>query len=114
MPIVEPEVLMDGDHDIERCEEVTEWVLKEVFRELYYAGVKLEGIILKPNMIVPGKKCAKQASVEEVAERTVRVLKRCVPAAGAGHRLPVGRPVGRGRHRASVRDERHRRQCPGR
>ena len=84
VPIVEPELLMDGDHSIEACEGVTEWILNEVFQELYYAGVKLEGMILKPNMVVPGKKCAKQNSVEEVAERTVKVLKRCVPAAVPG------------------------------
>jgi fructose-bisphosphate aldolase class I len=84
VPIVEPELLMDGDHTIERCEGVTEWILKEVFQELYYAGVKLEGMILKPNMVVPGKKCAKQISVEEVAERTLTVLKRCVPGAVPG------------------------------
>ena len=84
VPIVEPEVLMDGDHDIDACDAVTEWVLKEVFQELYYARVKLEGMMLKPNMIVPGKKCAKQAGVEEVAEATVLVLKRCVPSAVPG------------------------------
>jgi fructose-bisphosphate aldolase class I len=84
VPIVEPELLMDGDHSIERCEGVTEWILKEVFQELYYAGVKLEGMILKPNMVVPGKKCPKQNSVEEVAERTIKVLKRCVPGAVPG------------------------------
>jgi fructose-bisphosphate aldolase class I len=84
VPIVEPELLMDGDHTIERCEAVTEWILKEVFQELYYAGVKLEGMILKPNMVVPGKKCPKQNSVQEVAERTIRVLKHCVPAAVPG------------------------------
>ena len=84
VPIVEPELLMDGDHTIERCEGVTEWILKEVFQELYYAGVKLEGMILKPNMVVPGKKCPKQNSVEEVADRTIRVLKRCVPTAVPG------------------------------
>jgi fructose-bisphosphate aldolase class I len=84
VPIVEPELLMDGDHAIERCEGVTEWILKEVFQELYYAGVKLEGIILKPNMVVPGMKCAKQNSVEEVAERTIKILKRCCPAAVPG------------------------------
>src|SRR5215467_575480 len=59
VPIVEPEVLMDYDNDIDTCAEVTEWVLKKTFQELYYAGVMLEGMILKPNMIVPGKKCAK-------------------------------------------------------
>ena len=84
VPIVEPELLMDGDHTIEACEGVTEWILKEVFQELYYAGVKLEGMILKPNMVVPGKKCAKQNSVEDVAERTIKVLKRCVPGAVPG------------------------------
>ena len=84
VPIVEPEVLMDGDHDIARCEDVTTWTLKEVFQELYYANVALEGIILKPNMIVPGKKCAKQNTVEEVAAAAVRVLKQCVPGAVPG------------------------------
>ncbi len=84
VPMVEPEVLMDGDHDIDTCAKVTEWALKEQFQELYYAGVKLEGIILKPNMVISGKKCAKQASREEVAEKTLKVLKRCVPAAVPG------------------------------
>jgi fructose-bisphosphate aldolase, class I len=84
VPIVEPELLMDGDHTIEACETVTEWILKEVFQELYYAGVKLEGMILKPNMIVPGKKCPKQNSVEDIAGRTINVLKRCVPGAVPG------------------------------
>ena len=84
VPIVEPEVLMDGDHDIARCEQVTSWVLEAVFSQLFYAGVKLEGIILKPNMIVPGKKCPTQNSIQEVAEATVRVLKQRVPAAVPG------------------------------
>lgn len=84
VPIVEPEVLMDGDHDIDRCAEVTEWVLKEQFQELYHAGVRLEGMVLKPNMVIAGKKCAKQAGREEVAEKTLRVLKRCVPSAVPG------------------------------
>jgi fructose-bisphosphate aldolase class I len=84
VPIVEPEVLMDGDHDIARCEDVTGWVLSEVFEALFVADVALEGMILKPNMIVPGKKCAQQNSVEEVAERTVKLLKRHVPAAVPG------------------------------
>jgi fructose-bisphosphate aldolase class I len=84
VPIVEPEVLMDGDHDINRCCMVSEWVLKTVYEELYYARVQLEGTVLKPNMVVPGKKCPKRASVEEVAEKTVRVLKNCVPAAVPG------------------------------
>jgi fructose-bisphosphate aldolase, class I len=84
VPIVEPEVLMDGDHDIDRCDMITEWVLKTVFEQLYYARVKLEGMVLKPNMVVPGKKCPKRAAVEEVAQRTIRVLKSCVPAAVPG------------------------------
>ncbi len=84
VPIVEPEVLMDGGHDIDRCVEVTRWVLKETFQELFFNRVALEGIVLKPNMAVPGKKSGKRASVEEVAEKTVRVLKECVPAAVPG------------------------------
>ena len=84
VPIVEPEVLMDGDHDIDRCNVVTEWVLRIMYQELYEARVPLEGSVLKPNMVVPGKKCAKRASVAEVAERTIRVLKACVPAAVPG------------------------------
>ena len=84
VPIVEPEVLMDGDHDIDRCAEVTELALKALYQELYYARVKLEGTVLKPNMVVPGKKSAKQASVDEVAEKTLRVLKECVPASVPG------------------------------
>lgn len=84
VPIVEPEVLMDGDHDIDRCYEVTEFVLKETFQQLYYQRVKLEGMVLKPNMAIAGKKCKKQAGVEEVAEKTVRLLKACVPAAVPG------------------------------
>ena len=84
VPIVEPEVLMDGDHDIDRCYEVTEFVLKETFQELYYQRVALEGMILKPNMAIAGKKSAKQASVEEVASKTVKLLKSCVPGAVPG------------------------------
>ncbi len=84
VPIVEPEVLMDGGHDIDRCAVITEWVLKTVFEQLYYQSVALEGIVLKPNMVVPGKKSGKRASVEEVAEKTLRVLKASVPAALPG------------------------------
>jgi len=86
VPIVEPEVLMDGkpgDHTIDRCYEVTELVLKTVFAELYDARVKLEGMILKPNMVIDGKN-ARKASVEEVAEKTVRCLKATVPSAVPG------------------------------
>ncbi len=87
VPIVEPEVLMDGEHaahDIGRCYDVTEWTLKTTFEELYDAGVKLEGMVLKPNMVIAGQKCPTQASAQEVAERTVQCLKACVPAAVPG------------------------------
>jgi fructose-bisphosphate aldolase class I len=84
VPIVEPEVLMDGAHDIQRCEDVTSWALSEVFEALFVADVALEGMILKPNMVVPGMKCPTQNSVEEVAERTVKLLKRHVPSAVPG------------------------------
>jgi fructose-bisphosphate aldolase class I len=84
VPIVEPEVLMDGAHDIDRCFEVTEFALKETFQQLYYQRVALEGIVLKPNMAIAGKKSAKKASVQEVAEKTVRMLKNCVPGAVPG------------------------------
>ncbi len=84
VPIVEPEVLMDGDHDIYRCAEVTEWVLKQLYSDLYIARVALEGTVLKPNMIIAGKKCPKQASTEEIARKTVKVLKACVPSVVPG------------------------------
>src|ERR1700741_4660315 len=84
VPIVEPEVLMDGDHDVDRCYTVSEWVLKTTFEELYYSRVALEGMVLKPNMAIPGKKSPRKASVEEVAEKTVRLLKACVPATVPG------------------------------
>jgi fructose-bisphosphate aldolase class I len=84
VPIVEPEVLMDGDHDIARCADVTQWVLKEVFEQLFVADVQLEGIILKPNMVIAGKKCPQQNSVEDVARATVKILKDCVPSAVPG------------------------------
>ncbi|MGB8856927.1 MAG: class I fructose-bisphosphate aldolase [Burkholderiales bacterium] len=84
VPIVEPEVLMDGAHDIERCEVVTAQVLQAVFGELDAHRVMFEGMLLKPNMVIPGKKCPRQASVTEVAEVTIRCLKRYVPAAVPG------------------------------
>jgi fructose-bisphosphate aldolase class I len=84
VPIVEPEVLMDGDHGIDRCFEVTEFVLKETFQELYFQKVALEGMILKPNMAISGKKAQNRAGAAEVAEKTVRLLKGCVPAAVPG------------------------------
>jgi fructose-bisphosphate aldolase class I len=84
VPIVEPEVLMDGAHDIDRCATVTEFVLNTVYQELYEQRVVLEGTVLKPNMIVPGNESSKKAPVEEVAQKTLMVLKRCVPAAVPG------------------------------
>ena len=84
VPIVEPEVLMDGGHDIDTCLRVTEWVLKSTFQELFYQRVMLEGIVLKPNMVISGKKAGTRAGPEEVAEKTIRVLKECVPPAVAG------------------------------
>jgi fructose-bisphosphate aldolase class I len=84
VPIVEPEVLMDGDHPIERCEEVTNAVLQSVFDHLFAARIVLEGMVLKPNMVIAGKKSAKKSSPEQVAEATVRTLKRHVPTAVPG------------------------------
>ncbi len=84
VPIVEPEVLMDGAHDIEACEAATRWTLQTVFDELNQQRVALEGMVLKPNMVVSGQDCPRQASVEEVARRTVATLKACVPAAVPG------------------------------
>lgn len=84
VPIVEPELLMDGDHSIEVAEEITSIVLEAVFSELSAQNVMLEGIVLKPNMVVPGALCPEQASVEDVAEATLRVLKRRVPIAVPG------------------------------
>jgi fructose-bisphosphate aldolase class I len=84
VPIIEPEVLMDGDHTIEQCFEVTEEVLRTVFNQLYNQRVTLEGIILKPNMVLPGSECAGQESVEDVADITVECLSRAVPAAVPG------------------------------
>ena len=84
VPIVEPEVLMDGTHTIERCEEVTGTVLQFVFDALYEEGVLLEGTLLKPNMVVPGIECPRQALVEEVAAATLRCLRRHVPPAVPG------------------------------
>lgn len=84
VPIVEPEVLMDGDHDIERCREVTEATLHAVFHQLFEQRIALEGMLLKPNMVVSGKDCPTQAGVEAVAKITVKTLRRCVPAAVPG------------------------------
>jgi fructose-bisphosphate aldolase class I len=84
VPVVEPEVLMDGEHTLERCSEVTEEVLRTVFNQLYTQRVMLEGMILKPNMVLPGLACPKQQSVDEVANATVKCLFRAVPAAVPG------------------------------
>ena len=84
VPIVEPEVLMDGAHGIERCEVVTSAVLEAVFAELDAHRVVFEGMLLKPNMIIPGKKCPQQATAQEVADATIRCMKRYVPAAVPG------------------------------
>jgi fructose-bisphosphate aldolase, class I len=84
VPIVEPEVLMDGSHGIERCETVTAQALQVVFAELDAHRVQFEGMLLKPNMVIAGKKCAQQNSVQEVADATLRCLKRYVPAAVPG------------------------------
>ena len=84
VPIVEPEVLMDGSHTIERCEDVTSSILHAVFHALFEQCVRLEGMLLKPNMVIAGKDCPKKASVEEVATATLRCLRRHVPAAVPG------------------------------
>jgi fructose-bisphosphate aldolase class I len=84
VPIVEPEVLMDGAHSIERCEEVTSAVLQETFDQLFAHRIYLEGIVLKPNMVISGKKASNRASPEAVAEATIRTLKRHVPPAVPG------------------------------
>jgi len=81
VPIVEPEVLIDGNHSIERCYEVSDAVLHAVFAALSRHRVLLEGMVLKPNMVVPGKESGRKASADEVAEATIRLLRRCVPAA---------------------------------
>lgn len=84
VPIVEPEVLMDGGHDIDRCAAVTEAALDALYAALFEQRVLLEGTVLKPNMVVSGKKNATQAGAQEVAEKTIKVLKRCVPSAVPG------------------------------
>jgi fructose-bisphosphate aldolase class I len=84
VPIVEPEILMDGDHTIERCEQVTDQVLAEVFQQLALHRVHLEGMVLKPNMVIAGKKCPSRSSPQQVAEATVRCLRRWVPPAVPG------------------------------
>src|SRR2546428_8203689 len=94
VPIVEPEVLMDGAHTIERHFEVTQQTLESVFHSLYEHRVALEGMLLKPNMVLSGKDCQQQASVQEVAEATVRCMKRVVPSAVPGNVFLSGRASG--------------------
>lgn len=84
VPIVEPEAIMDGEHTLERCREVTEEVLRTVFHQLYTQRVMLEGMLLKPNMVLPGLTCPKQETVDDVADATVQCLLRTVPAAVPG------------------------------
>lgn len=84
VPIVEPEVLMEGDHTLERCSDVTTDTLHAVFDQLYDQGLSLEHMLLKPNMVLPGSTCPQQADVETVAQATLRVLRRTVPAAVPG------------------------------
>jgi fructose-bisphosphate aldolase class I len=84
VPVVEPEVLMDGEHSLDRCREITEEVLRAVFNHLYTQRVVLEGMILKPNMVLPGLACPLQESVDEIADATVKCLLRAVPAAVPG------------------------------
>lgn len=84
VPIVEPEVLIDGDHSIERCDEVTEWTLRATFTALREHNVHLKGMLLKPNMVISGKEAQRQSGFEEVARYTVENLLRCVPAAVPG------------------------------
>jgi fructose-bisphosphate aldolase class I len=106
VPIVEPEVLMDGAHTLERCAEITERTLHFVFAELRLQRVKLECMLLKPNMVVPGLKCPTQVSADAVADATVAVFRRVVPAAVGGIAFLSGRAVRRGRLGAPERDER--------
>ena len=84
VPIVEPEVMMEGDHDIDVCDEVTNQTLNTVFAELFAQDVLLEGTILKPNMVISGLGCHQQSDIGQVAERTVATMRRCVPAAIPG------------------------------
>ena len=113
VPIVEPEVLMDGEHTLERCFEVTAEVLRTVFNQIYTQRVALEGMILKPNMVLPGKDCPKQESVEEVADATVTCLLRAVPAAVPGIAfLSGGQPYELASARLNAMNARFRSRLP--
>ena len=100
VPIVEPEVLMDGGHDIDTCMQVTQWALKTVFEDLYYQRVKLEGIVLKPNMVISGKKAPTRAGYED--DQSIEGLRA---GRRSGHRIPFRRPVERGSDDSSRSDE---------
>ena len=95
VPVVEPEVLMDGEHTMKRCRDVTEEILRSVFGHLHLQRVMLEGMILKPNMLLPGLTCPTQELVAEVADATLQCLLQVVPRRGARRGLPVRRPIGR-------------------
>lgn len=113
VPIVEPEVLMDGDHTMERCFEVTERMLRMVFSKLYMQRVLFEGVILKPNMVVPGLTCVKQDGVDAVADATVKCLLRTVPAAVPGVAfLSGGQPAELASARLSAMNKRFKGRLP--
>ena len=111
VPIVEPEVLMDGDHDIGRCEDVTEFVLKTVFQELYYARVKLEGMVLKPNMVVTRQEECKAGIRRGDRRKDPSRVEGLRSGRRPRHRLSVGRPVGRRSYCAARRHEQDRRRA---
>lgn len=106
VPIVEPEVLMDGEHSMARDAEITEALLWAVFDELHRQGVALEGLVLKPNMVLPGSGCPRQEPVDEVADATLRCLLRAVPAAVPGVAFLSGGPGQRGGLGPPERDDR--------
>jgi fructose-bisphosphate aldolase, class I len=113
VPVVEPEVLMDGSHTMDRCFEVTEKVLRTVFNQLYTQRVMLEGIILKPNMVLPGLTCTKQETVDEVADATVKCLLRSVPASVPGIAFLSGGQSGElASERLNAMNVRYRSQLP--
>ncbi len=108
VPIVEPDILMDGDHDIDKCAEVTEWVLKEQFHQLHLARVALEGIILKPNMVLSGKNLRNAGLARGSGRKNREGPEALRTLSGSRHRLPVRRPVERRCHPSSAADECHR------
>ena len=112
-PVVEPEVLMEGEHSLGRCRTVTEDVLRTVFEQLYRQGAMLEGMLLKPNMVLPGSACPTQETVDEVADATVNCLLRCVPAAVPGIAfLSGGQPAELASARLNAMNVRFERRLP--